>query len=240
MSPSARRVVLASLLAEGRISWDAAFRLQKEAEARAKAGLPETLFLLEHEDVITLGRNASEKDLHVSPEWLAAQGVHLCHADRGGKLTFHGPGQLVAYPILNLSPDRCDIRRYVRDLEEVLIRTVADFGVTAARSDIPDRWSSIWVGNDKLAAIGVHLSRWVTTHGVALNVHPNLARFSLFTPCGIVDGGVTSLERLLGKERAPTISQVADRFTSHFSAVFDRNLWVESGKESPHERAPVL
>ncbi len=114
------------------------------------------------------------------------------------------------------------MRRYVRDLEEVLIRTAADFGVPASRSDLPGRWSSVWAGNDKLAAIGVHLSRWVTTHGAALNVTTDLSRFSLIVPCGITDGGVTSLERLLAPHAPPPLTNVADRFVAHFAAIFDR------------------
>jgi len=220
-----REIDVVSLLSEGRVSFDAALFLQKDAEARVKAGGRETLFLLEHEDVITLGRNADRRELLVTEDHLASLGVALRATDRGGKLTFHGPGQLVAYPILNLSPDRMDVRRYVRDLEEVLILTAADFGVAAARSDVKNRWSSVWVGDEKLAAIGVHLSRWVTTHGTALNVTTNLARFSLMVPCGIVDAGVTSLERSsrqLGVPTAPTLPEVAMSYVTHFAAVFDR------------------
>jgi lipoyl(octanoyl) transferase len=187
-----------------------------------RAGGRETLFLLEHEDVITIGRNASPRDLLVSEGLLASWGVALRESDRGGKLTYHGPGQLVAYPVLNLAPDRRDVRRYVRDLEEVLIRTAADFGVPASRSDLPGRWSSVWAGNDKLAAIGVHLSRWVTTHGAALNVTTDLSRFSLIVPCGITDGGVTSLQRLLSPHAPPSLTDVADRFVAHFAAIFGR------------------
>lgn len=182
-----RRTDVVSLLPEGRVSWDAAFALQKQAAERVKEGGPETLFLLEHADVVTVGRNAGLGELLVSEDFLRQKGIALRVADRGGKLTFHGPGQLVAYPVLDLSPDRQDVRRYVRDLEEVLIRTARDFGVEAARSPAPARWASVWVGNDKLAAIGVHLSRWITTHGVALNVSTDLARFSLFVPCGIAN-----------------------------------------------------
>ena len=217
-----RRIEVVSLLPEGRVSWDAAFALQKEAEARVKAGGRETLFLLEHTDVITAGRNADLGELLVSEDLLLQRGVQLRITDRGGKLTFHGPGQLVAYPVLDLSPDRHDVRRYVRDLEEVTIRTARDFGVTAARSAAPERWASVWVGNDKLAAIGVHLSRWVATHGCALNVKTDLARFSLFIPCGIADGGVTSLSRENPEYPPPALPQVAECFVSHFLEVFER------------------
>ena len=217
-----RPIDVVSFLDVGRVSFDAALSLQKDAETRVKEGGGETLFLLEHEDVITIGRNADRRELLVTEAHLAKLGVALRQTDRGGKLTFHGPGQLVAYPVLNLSPDRMDVRRYVRDLEEVLIRTAADFRVSAARSPLKDRWSSVWVGDEKLAAIGVHLSRWVTTHGVALNVTTDLARFSLIVPCGIADAGVTSLERQLEASPAPKLPQVAMRLITHFAAVFDR------------------
>ena len=217
-----RTVDVVNLLPEGRVSWDATFALQREAEARVKAGGDETLFLLEHEDVITVGRNAGLGELLVSEDFLLQRGVALRVADRGGKLTFHGPGQLVAYPVLDLAHGRRDVRRYVCDLEETLIRTARDFGVTAARSPVPERKASVWVENDKLAAIGVHLSRWVTTHGAALNVSTDLARFSLFIPCGIADGGVTSLSRETPNKPLPALPEVAECFVSHFLKVFDR------------------
>ena len=217
-----RTVDVVNLLPEGRVSWDAAFALQREAQARVKAGGDETLFLLEHEDVITVGRNAGLGELLVSEDFLLQRGVALRVADRGGKLTFHGPGQLVAYPVLDLAHGRRDVRRYVCDLEETLIRTARDFGVTAARSPVPERKASVWVENDKLAAIGVHLSRWVTTHGAALNVSTDLARFSLFIPCGIADGGVTSLSRETPNKPPPALPEVAECFVSHFLKVFDR------------------
>ena len=216
------QIDIVSLLPEGRVSWDAAFALQKEAEARVKAGGRETLFLLEHTDVITAGRNADLGELLVSEDLLLQRGVQLRITDRGGKLTFHGPGQLVVYPVLDLSNGRRDVRQYVHDLEEVLIRTAAGFGVAAARSAAPERWASVWVGNDKLAAIGVHLSRWVTTHGAALNVATDLARFSLFIPCGIADGGVTSLSGENPGKTPPALPEVADCFVSHFLEVFER------------------
>jgi len=217
-------VEVVSLLSRGPRPYDEVLGLQDEAAARVTEGGPETLFLLEHTDVITIGRNAGRGDLLASDDLLARQGIDVRPSDRGGKLTFHGPGQLVAYPVLNLAPGETDVRRYIRNLEETLIRTAAEFGVEAARSAEPGRWSSIWVGNDKLAAIGVHLSRWVTTHGAALNVRTDLSRFSLIVPCGIVDGGVTSLARLLGPEAAPSVVAVAAAFTRHFGQLFGRRL----------------
>jgi lipoyl(octanoyl) transferase len=226
-----RPIHVVSLLSQGRVPFDAALVLQKEAETRVKAGGRETLLLLEHEPVITVGRNADLKDLFVTEGALSRQGVALRVTDRGGRLTYHGPGQLVAYPVLNLSPGRTDVRRYVSDLEEVLIRTAADFGVTAQRSPVPARWSSVWVGDEKLAAIGVHLSRWVTTHGTALNVSTDLARFSLFLPCGIADAGVTSLKRLLqerGERPAPDLLEVAESYVSHFVEIFEYDVRCRS------------
>jgi lipoyl(octanoyl) transferase len=233
-----RRINVISFLDRGRVPYDAALRAQRDAAARVAQGASETLFLLEHEPVVTVGRNASREDLLVSEPFLAAQGIALRDSDRGGKLTFHGPGQLVAYPVLNLAPDRRDVRRYVHDLEEVVLRTVSDFGVLAARSDLPGRWSSVWVGNEKLAAIGIHLSRWITTHGVALNVSTDLVGFSLIVPCGIVGGGVTSLARLRPGCPAPRLPEVADRFVAHFADVFDRRPSVGAGLSG--QDAPAL
>ncbi len=211
-----------SLLPLGPRPYDDVVEIQHAARTRAKAGERETLLLLEHEDVITAGRNAGTGDLHFPADQLESLGVSLRPSDRGGKLTFHGPGQLVAYPILRLEGSERDVKLLVRRLEEVLILTAADFGVVAARSDVPARWSSVWVGNDKLAAIGVHLSDWVTTHGVALNVTTRLERFDLFVPCGIPDGGVTSLAKANAGLTPPSVADVARRFVVHFASVFDR------------------
>ncbi len=228
-----RRLEVVSLLPFGPRPYDEVVALQQAAQGRAKAGGAETLFVLEHEDVVTAGRNAGTGDLHVPVESLARLGVSFCRSDRGGKLTFHGPGQLVAYPVLRLEAGERDVKRLVRRLEEVLLLTAADFGVTAARSDVPARWSSVWVGNDKLAAIGVHLSDWVTTHGVALNVTTRLDRFDLFVPCGIPDGGVTSLERARPDLAPPAVADVAARFVARFAEVFEREP-----VETPHAASP--
>ncbi len=212
----------------GRIGYERALVLQREAAARVARGGPETLFLLEHEPVFTLGRNASAADVLFTPERRRELEIDLVLADRGGKVTYHGPGQLVGYPILNLDPDRRDVRRYVRDLEEVLLRTLADLGVSAGRSTARERVSSVWVGNDKIAAIGVHISRWITTHGFALNVTDEpLPYFRGIVPCGISDGGVTSIERVAGFHAE--VREVASRLVSRFAEVFGRETGAVGG-----------
>jgi lipoyl(octanoyl) transferase len=207
----------------GRIPYDDAMQLQEAAAADVAAGGPEALFLLEHEPVYTLGRNATRADVLLSPEQCRQLGIEVRETDRGGKVTYHGPGQLVGYPVLNLDPGRRDVKRYVTDLEEVLIRTLSDFGIASARSDRPDRVTSVWVGNDKIAAIGVHIARWVTTHGFALNVtNEPLIRFPGIVPCGITDGGITSIERVLGRPIA--LADLVPVLVRRFAEVFDREI----------------
>ena len=182
----------------GVVSYADGLALQQAHVEDRKAGrIPDQLLLLEHPPVITLGvKNRHDRtNIVASAETLAEQGVSVFETGRGGDVTYHGPGQLVGYPVVDLKPDRCDVHRYVRDLEQVLIQTAAAFGVPADR--VPGL-TGAWVGNDKLAAIGVRISRWVTSHGFALNVNTNLSHFDLIVPCGIADRGVTSLERLLG------------------------------------------
>jgi lipoyl(octanoyl) transferase len=204
----------------GIIGYQAALDLQHRLVEDRKAGrIGDQLLLLEHPPVITLGVRTRHDRSHLlqTPESLAAQGVELFEAGRGGDVTYHGPGQLVGYPILDLKPDRCDVHRYVRDLEDVLIRTVAAFGIDAGRVA---GLTGIWVGSGKLAAIGVRISRWVTSHGFALNVNTNLDHFRLIVPCGITDKGVTSIERLLG--RKVLMAEVEDEVARQFAVIFDR------------------
>lgn len=204
----------------GLLPYAEALELQKQLVEERKAGrIPDQLLLLEHPPVITLGVKARKDRSNVlaSPEALAAAGVELFETGRGGDVTYHGPGQLVGYPILDLRPDRCDVHRYVRDLEEALILSAAAFGVTSGR--VPGL-TGTWVGNEKLAAIGVRISRWVTSHGFALNVTTNLNNFSLIVPCGIVDKGVTSLDRLTA---APvSMDRVQDAVVNAMGRVFQR------------------
>ena len=186
---------------------------------RQRGAIADQLLLLEHPPVITRGVRAGADNVLASAAVLRRRGVEVHDARRGGDVTYHGPGQLVGYPILLLKPDRCDVHRYVRDLEEVLIRAVAGFGVRATRIE---GLTGIWVGNDKLAAIGVRLSRWVTSHGFALNVATDLDDFALIRPCGLADRGVTSLARLTGTEVSDVA--VADCVAGRFAEVFDREI----------------
>jgi len=206
----------------GTIGYQAALDLQAQLVEQRKQGLiPDQLLLLEHPPVITLGVRTRNDRSHVleSEAALAARGVGLFETGRGGDVTYHGPGQLVGYPIVDLKPDRCDVHRYVRDLEEVLIRAVDAFGVRAGRIE---GLTGIWVGDQKLAAIGVRISRWVTSHGFALNVNTDLSHFGLIVPCGITDKGVTSLERLLG--HALPMDEVAETVARQFAALFSGEL----------------
>jgi lipoyl(octanoyl) transferase len=192
---------------------------QSLVEARQRHEAPDTLLLLEHPPVITLGRAAQRAHVLADEATRAARGVELFETGRGGDVTYHGPGQLVGYPIINLAPDRCDVRRYVRDLEEVLIRAARDFGVAAGRIA---GLTGVWVGEEKLAAIGVRISRWVTMHGFAFNVTTDLDYFRLIVPCGIPDHGVTSLEKILAPRLA--LREVAESVAYHFGEVFDREI----------------
>ena len=197
-----------------------AFQERVRDELRRGAG-DEHLLLLEHPHVYTLGRNASEGDVVAPRELLAARGVEVAESDRGGQVTYHGPGQLVGYPVVDLDPDRRDVRRYVRDLQETLIRTLADYGVAGVRRD-GQAFVGVWVGEEKIASIGIHLKRWVTTHGFALNVSTDLSYFAGIVACGLPGVPLTSIERLTG--RRPPLAEVAAAYADHFAAVFGRRL----------------
>jgi lipoyl(octanoyl) transferase len=180
--------------------------------------IPDTLLLVEHPHVLTLGVRGDGGRTHIlaTAEALASRSVEVHETGRGGDITYHGPGQLVGYPIIDLKPDRCDVHRYVRDLEDVLIRAASDYGVAAQRVD---GLTGVWVGREKLAAIGVRIARWITSHGFALNVTTNLDYFALIVPCGITDRGVTSLAQLTGRRPDPV--EVAGRVAEHFANVFN-------------------
>ena len=201
----------------GRLPYAQGLELQAGLVAERQAGrIPDTLLLLEHDPVFTLGRNARAENVLLSEEALKAQGFEVFETGRGGDVTYHGPGQVVGYPILDLSPDRCDVHRYVRDLEEVLIRVAADYDIKAERVR---GLTGVWVGGSKLAAIGVRIARWITSHGFALNVTTDLEYFKMIVPCGIADRGVTSLAALLGRP-VPT-GDVEERVVRHFEEIFE-------------------
>ena len=204
----------------GRVEYgDALGRQRRLVEQRKAGAIPDVFVLCEHPHVITLGRNAKREHLLADDASLASRGVLVHATDRGGDITYHGPGQLVGYPILNLNGHRRDVVWYVRQLEEVLIRAVGEFGVEAGRKA---GMTGIWVGEEKLAAIGVHLSRWVTSHGFALNVTTDLSYFHWIVPCGITDKRVTSLERLLARPVA--MDEAKRAVVRAFGEVFSRRM----------------
>ena len=218
----------------GRVGYtDALDLMQQLVEQRKRGEIPDQLLLLEHPPVITLGVKTRNDRSHVlaTPASLQAAGVELFETGRGGDVTYHGPGQLVGYPILDLRPDRCDVHRYVRDLEQVMIDAAASFGLSAGR--VPGL-TGAWVGRDKLAAIGVRISRWITSHGFAFNVSTDLSHFDFIVPCGIADRGVTSLGRLLG--RPVPLATVEDAVVDAFASVFGR-LAVPARSEAAARRA---
>jgi lipoyl(octanoyl) transferase len=196
---------------------------QQLVEARKVGAIPDVLLFCEHPHVITLGRNGKKEHLRAGERLLTQMNVTFHETNRGGDITYHGPGQIVGYPILDLTELRRDVRWYVEQLEETMIRTTADFKVTAAR--IADR-HGIWVGQppteEKLAAIGVHLSRWVTSHGFAYNVATDLRYFDLIVPCGIAGKRATSLERVL--DRAVRTDEVRPKLAAHFGELFERSM----------------
>jgi lipoyl(octanoyl) transferase len=206
----------------GVVPYATAAAMQRElVEERRADRVPDLLLLVEHPHVITLGvkTDAARSHLVATPELLAERNVELHESGRGGDITYHGPGQLVGYPIVDLKPDRCDVHRYVRDLEEVMIRAAADFGVAAQRVT---GLTGAWVGADKLGAIGVRISRWITSHGFAFNVNTDLDYFRLIVPCGITSGGVTSLARLTG--RPVEMAAAEDAIVASFCSVFEREV----------------
>ena len=209
-----------------RVEYGAALDIQKQTERAVLAGAqPDTLLLLEHPHTLTLGRRSNEAGIVASDEVLRKRGVTVFETNRGGKITYHGLGQIVGYPIVNLSPDREDVHRFVRDLEEVLIRTMNDFEIEAFRIA---GLTGVHTPRGKVAAIGVHIARWVTTHGFALNVNTNLSYFDLIIAC---EGEpVTSMKELLGRE--VEMSSVEDRIIEHFAEVFEMQCEDPFGAEN--------
>lgn len=201
----------------GLIPYGDALDLQSRLVASRRNGeIPDTLLLLEHPHVITLGTSARRENILIDDDDGRLLGIDVFETGRGGDVTYHGPGQLVGYPILDLKPDRCDLHRYVRDLEDVLIRALASYGIEAGRKQ---GLTGAWVNDEKIAAIGVRVSSgWITSHGFALNVNTDLSFFGSIVPCGITEYGVTSMQRLLG--RAVSLDDAGDAVERAFGEVF--------------------
>jgi lipoyl(octanoyl) transferase len=206
----------------GTVSYPEALAMQRAlVEDRRAERVGDLLLLLQHPPVITLGvkGDGGRSNVVATLERLAELGIAVEETGRGGDVTYHGPGQIVGYPIVDLRPDRQDVHRYVRDLEEVMIRTCADYGLQAGRIK---GLTGAWIGAEKIGAIGVRISRWITSHGFAFNVSTRLDHFQLIVPCGIADRGVTSLEQAAGRSIA--LEEVQERIAHHFADVFDREI----------------
>lgn len=215
----------------GVVPYGEALELQRAlVEERRAARVPDVLLLLQHPPVITVGVKADggRANIVAPRERLDELGIDVFETGRGGDVTYHGPGQIVGYPVLDLRPDRCDVHRYVRDLEEVMIRVCAAYGIAAGR--IPGL-TGTWIGHEKIGAIGVRISRWITSHGFAFNVNTDLRHFQLIVPCGIADRGVTSIECATGRQ--VEVADVEERLIEQFAAVFERDPLV-----APQERVP--
>ena len=248
----------------GRVAYERAHALQQalvEARIHAPERFGDVILLLEHDPVVTLGRGAKEENILAGDEDLRARGVSVSETGRGGDVTYHGPGQLVAYPIIDLKPERCDVRKYVRDLAEVMIRIAGDYGVAAGVLPGDPKYVGVWVDEReprswdearalaasrgevpsdqgmsprlaKVGAIGVRLSRWVTMHGFALNIATDLTGFRLIVPCGIQSLGVASLTTL--GMNPPSVESVALASLTHFASVFDADVSLAGGDAALH------
>jgi lipoyl(octanoyl) transferase len=220
----------------GVVGFEEALALQRRlVEERKAERVPDLLLLLQHPPVITLGvkGDGGRANIVATPERLEALGISIHETGRGGDVTYHGPGQIVGYPIVDLRPDRCDVHRYVRDVEEVMIRVCADYGVSAGRIK---GLTGAWVGANKIdaakiGAVGVRISRWITSHGFAFNVSTDLDHFHLIVPCGLSDRGVTSLEKATG--RRVSIAEVEDAFVRRFAETFERQVTSDLPAAAP-------
>ena len=210
----------------GLVEYGKAYEIQKRLHRRRLDGeISDVLLLLEHPPTLTIGRSGTLENVLASREQLTQEGISLFFIERGGDVTYHGPGQLVGYPIIDLSKRGKDIHRYVHDLEDVLMRTLKDFSITAARDE---SHAGVWVQQQEVAAIGVSIRRWVTMHGFALNVNPNLEHFSFINPCGLSDRKATSMSQLLGRE--VPMEAVIKQILAHFSEVFETRIEIGSPK----------
>jgi lipoate-protein ligase B len=204
----------------GLIEYGEAYKLQRKLHRKRIIGeIPDTMLLLEHPPTFTIGRSGKMSNVLVSRDKLADEGIAFFFIERGGDVTYHGPGQLVGYPIIDLSHRGKDIHRYVHDLEEIIIRTLNDFSMGADRDE---GHAGVWVENEEVAAIGLSVRSWVTMHGFALNVNPNLEYFSLINPCGFSDRKATSMSKILGHE--VLMEEVANRLIANLSKIFATHI----------------
>ncbi len=204
----------------GNMKYKKAYELQLELIKKRAAGeIPDTLILVEHPPVFTIGSSGTDEHISVSRDFLESSGIEVYETNRGGDITYHGPGQIVAYPILNLKEHKQDLHWLLRQYEEVTIRLLEEYGITARRID---GLTGVWVGDEKITAIGVGVRRWVSYHGFAFNVNPNLEHFSYIIPCGIRDKGVTSLSKLQGEEM--DMDEMRKKVIKYFAEVFEMEV----------------
>lgn len=216
----------------GRIGYKEAYSLQTAlVKSRLEGMIPDTLLLLEHPPVFTIGKSGKQENILVSQNYLEKEGISLFFTDRGGDVTYHGPGQLVAYPIIDMRNRNRDLHQYVFELEEVIIRTLRDFSVDGGR-DV--NHPGVWVDREEIAAIGLSVKSWITMHGIALNINPNLEHFNLINPCGFSDRKATSMAKLLSKDIS--LDEVMTGLIKHFAEVFQVTVKWESNVPAGSER----
>lgn len=205
----------------GRMGYEEAFELQKKCvAARGRDEIPDTFIMLEHNPVFTVNREVTQKNIIASPEVLAEQGIEVCKTDRGGDVTYHGPGQITGYSIMDLKKQGRDLHQYIRNVEQVLIDTIADYGIESGRDSINP---GVWVGMEKVAAIGIAVkSGWITMHGFGFNIHPDMSHYTMIIACGIRDRGVTTLQKLAARDI--DIADVKEKLSVHYGTIFKREM----------------
>lgn len=231
--PLVTKHILVSHLGRTRYAdvWDLQHKL---LELRQRGHIEDVLLFTEHDHVYTIGKGGDDNHLLASDDELTQDGTEVFHIDRGGDITYHGPGQVVGYPILDLNQHSTDIHAYLRHLEEVLIATLRTFGIQGGREE---GMTGVWIGGEKIAAIGVKVSRWVTMHGFALNVNTDLQKFARIIPCGIFHKGVTSMKQILGREIA--VEEVERKITESFSSIFGSSA-VDITPDALSERVKLV
>jgi len=212
---------LAWVLAIERMGYEEAFELQRKCvAARGRDEIPDTFIMLEHNPVFTANRDVTLKNIIASPEVLVERGIEVCKTDRGGDVTYHGPGQITGYSIMDLKKQGRDLHQYIRNVEQVLIDTVADYGIASGRDSINP---GVWVGMEKVAAIGIAVkSGWITMHGFGFNIHPDMSHYTMIIACGIRDRGVTTLQKIAGRDI--DIADVKEKLSVHYGKIFNRTM----------------